>query len=58
MKNINPPVHQIYLVGPEKQGRSIARRIYSGAVRIRELFQNIDLDAIIRKYKEQEVTHS
>lgn len=28
MENINPPVHQIYLIGPEKQGRSIARRIY------------------------------
>ncbi len=28
MKNINPPVHQIYLVGPEKEGKGIARRIY------------------------------
>lgn len=28
MGNINPPVHQIYLVGPEKQGKAIARRIY------------------------------
>ena len=28
MENINPPVHQIYLIGPEKQGKSIARRIF------------------------------
>ncbi|HIZ22500.1 MAG TPA: hypothetical protein IAA21_06855 [Candidatus Blautia faecigallinarum] len=28
MGNINPPVHQIYLVGPEKQGKGIAREIF------------------------------
>ncbi len=28
MENINPPVHQIYLIGPEKQGKYIACRIF------------------------------
>lgn len=28
MENINPPVHQSYLIGPEKQGKCIARRIF------------------------------
>ena len=34
------------------------RAVCPGAVSIRELFRDIDIDAIIRKYKEQEVTHS
>lgn len=28
MENINPPVHRIYLIGPEKQGMDIARKIF------------------------------
>ena len=28
MRNINPPVHHIYLVGPEEQGKDIAQGIY------------------------------
>ena len=34
------------------------RAVCPGAVSIRELFRDIDIDAIVRKYKEQEVTHS